>query len=1117
MKILYSCIVCFLYLLTFQSSQAQSVLSKGTWAKISVTESGVYKITYDELLGMGFSNPTAISVYGNGARTLSLQNPEELPSVLNEIAILVDKGTDNVFNSGDYVLFYGQATTGWNYDTTKKQFNYNNHPYCQTNYYYITDKQATKYIQTAATPNLPYSKTVNSFDDMYIYEQNTINPIKSGRMWFETMGNKTISFSIPHLIISEPITIHTQVAGRHNTWGNMFIKINNQAFDTIQVWGTTSNSPYAVLKSSRKQYISNSTTLNLNIYAGFSGVDSRSYIDFCSIHARSKLTFQNTQLHFRDTASVGPNTSAQFQITSNSQATVWDITNPEFPQKITTQFSNNTLTFTSDVSTLREFITFSNQYKSVTFVSTIQNQDLLSDTDYDMLIIYNNPLFIPYAQQIADVHKTYDNMRTRIVSQQDIFTEFSAGRIDVSALRNYIRWVYTKNNGTLQYVLLFGDGTYNNNLCSNNSSYIATFQSLESLYSHSSFVSDDFFGMLQKGEGVTPEDTFVGELDIAIGRFPVNTEKEAEAVVTKTIDYITKPSYRGDWQNILCLLADDADENQTFHMTDADKLAQNILETYPYFNIEKIYLDAYKQIIRSAGQRYPDANTAVNERMKKGCLVFNYTGHGSEIQMAAENIINASTIESWKNGNKLPLFITASCEIARFDEPSITSLGEKFILQHNGGAVALFTTTRVVYAFSNYTLNNNIYKYLFTKDELGKPISIGKAFVQAKKVTPNDFNQNKRSFTLFGDPALRLAIPELSMHIDSIQNMPIANFTDTLQSKTIVTISGSIKNFEDKVQQEYSGTAYIKVFDKSQKISTLGNDGNTPIDFTIQNNILFQGKTSVTNGRFSSEFIIPQDIYYFKGNGKISLYCTNDSIQGTGYTHVPINGTNAFAEIDSIGPQIRLFMGDTLFTSGEITSQTPTLLVYVYDQSGINISDAAIGHSITLILNDDFSNPIILNEFYSASLNTYQYGTIQYPFSTLPEGTHTIYIKVWDTHNNMSEESIEFRVVHNSNITLYNIYTFPNPMKDNVHFHIQHNQELENIRVRIVLYNTSGMRVKTIEQEMQPQGYTEQSILWDGTTDSGSHIEPGIYPYTVELTTEQGTTIRGNQKILVIK
>lgn len=1119
MKFLFPfvCIIINL-LLNSTSIQAQSVLKNGTWAKISITESGIYKITYDELIQMGLPQLPSVHVFGNGACELSLQNSNELPDVLHEIAIWIEKGPDNVFNSGDYILFYGQGTNTWGFDTATNDFKYNTHSYCSTNYYYITTNTSSeKRIKTIAKPTQAHTKTIQSFDDLYMYEQNTINPIKSGRMWFESISSKSISFSIPNVILTEPIHINSQIAGRHPTWANFYVTINNQAFDTITVWGTTSNNPQAILKSSKKSYIPTSTNQTIQISTNFSGVDSRAYLDFCSAHARSRLTSNGSQLQFRDSKSVQNNSFAQFEFTSNSQATVWDISNPEIPQKLTTNFASNKTMFTADVSELHEYIAFTNQFKAVTIVSLVQNQDLLSDTDYDMIIVYNNLAFIPYAQQIADVHSTYDGMRTRIVNQQDIFTEFSAGRIDVSALRNYFKWVYDKSNGKLQYVLLFGDGTYNNSLCTINNSYIITFQSNESLYSHASFVSDDFFGLLQNGEGVSMQDKFTGELDIAIGRFPVNTAKEAEIAVKKTIDYITKPTHRGDWQNILCMLADDADENQTFHMTDADKLATNINAAYPFFNIEKIYLDAYQQVVRSAGQRYPDVNTAVSERMKKGCLVFNYTGHGSEIQMAAENIINASTIETWKNGNKLPLFITASCEIARFDEPSITSLGEKFILQNNGGAVALFTTTRVVYAFSNYTLNNNIYKHLFTKDQDGKPISIGKAFVEAKKTTPNDFNQNKRSFTLFGDPALRLAVPEYTMIIDTIQQTAVENFTDTLRSKTVVHIQGNVQDYTGKHIDTYTGIANIKVFDKAQKITTLGNDGNNTVEFEAQNNILFQGKAHIENGRFSTHFIVPQDIYYFEGLGKISLYCTNDSIQGTGSLSVPINGTNTLTPIDTLGPLIRMYMGDTLFTSGDITLETPTLLVYVFDSSGINISDAAIGHSITLILNDDFTNPILLNEFYTASLNTYQYGTIRYPFSTLPEGTHTLYIKVWDTHNNMSEASIEFRVVNSTNVQLYNLFTYPNPMKDVVNFHFQHNQELENIHVRISIYSINGTCIHTIDQKIDAQGYTEQSIFWSGNTNGGSEIERGIYPYTVELITESGKKIIGQQKIIVIK
>lgn len=1112
------CRLFFILILSTYSAYGQEVFNNGIWVKITVKESGIYKISYTDMVDMGFESPKAIQIYGMSGKELSLINSEELPSTLQEIPVKVVQSSSSEFKAGDYVLFYADGTDSWQYDSTNATYRYSPHAYSRYNYYYITSGRSSfKQINNAPQITENINRTTHSYDYLEAYYESSFSPLKSGRMKFETISNKTFTFANPFILSNLPATITTKVAGRHTSEAKFYTYINSTLTGTITIPSATTDNPYAILKTQQSSMQYANTTMQVRLQAMFSGVNSRAYLHSSWLHARSKLAIQKSeQLIFRDTSTVHPNAVSTFYIESSSAISVWDITNPILPTEQTINRSDNAYTFTTSTGTLKEFIAFEKDYKKIISYTKVTPRNILADKSADMLIIYNNPEFISYANDIATLHKDLDNFKTLLINQQDIFATFSSGKIDVSAVRNYIRWLHDASNGRLKYVLLFGDGSFDNEACTENSSLVVTFQSNESLSTYSSFVSDDFFGIVQPSHGVNSNDFFVGEATIAIGRFPVNTKAEAAIVTKKTIDYSRSPVNRGEWQNMLCFLADDADANQTFHATDADKLANGILEQHPYFNIEKIYLDAYKQEVRSAGQRYPEVNKAINERMKKGCLIFNYTGHGSETQMAAENVVNASAIQQWKNASRLPLFITASCEIARFDEPSITSLGEHFILQADGGAVALFTTTRVVYAYSNYLLNRNIYTYLFEKDNDGRTTTIGQAFIEAKKITPNDMNQNKRSFTIFGDPALRLAVPEYSIKIDSIAGKAHNN-QDTIPSKSIVPIEGKIFNSNLQFDSTYNGVLHIKVYDKFQQVQTIGNDNNDIVSFEVQSNILFQGKATITNGRFKASFTIPQDIYYYAGNGKISLYATNDSVQATGYEFIPINGTNPYAIEDTNGPIITMYLGDTLFLSGNITHETPTLLVHLFDESGINISHAAMGHNITLILDEDYANPIILNDFYHASFDSYQSGKIIYPLSELSEGNHSLRIKVWDTHNNLSESYIEFTVITHSQVKLYDAHVYPNPTRESAHFSFKHNQELLPIEVTIKIYNMQGKLIHKFIKQFDAQGYNETSVYWDGTTSSGQRVEQGIYPYTIEVKNSVGETATASQKIIIVK
>lgn len=1094
---------------------AQSALRSGTWAKVSVTESGIYKITYDDLTKWGFSDISSVAVYGNGAGPNSFINATEIPDTLHPIAISIVTGSDNVFNSGDYILFYGQSPDVWTYDTNKKTFSHTKNRLNDKNFYYITTNKKAAII-SEATKSEGATTTSNSYDNLQFYEKDDVNPISSGQNYFESISTeKTVQFSTPHALSGENASATIAFAARHSLQAIVNITINGEEMERMQFTSTTTSKPYARLQTKSFSFSpkeKNSIYLKLK----YSGASSRGYLDYVELHTRCALQIDgNEQLIFRDAQSIS-NGTCSYSIGSSSQKTIWDITNPEQPRAITSTFSNGQTQFTADCSTLHEFIAFSKEYKSVNFEKIIDNQDILSNTNIDMLIIAN-PMFNTQAKQLADLHTTFDKFACAVVSQEEICTEFAAGRKDVAALRDYIRYIYIRGGKKLKYVLLFGDGTFANKTIDINGPYILTFQTHETLNEDFSLCSDDFFGMLNKNSGVKPNDSFVGEMNVAIGRIPVSTKSEAEHITNKIIQYTTNPLYRGDWQNYLCFLADDANENQTTHMNDADLLCKTITKSHPQFNFEKIYADAYKQVRSSAGERYPDVVKAINDRIQKGCLIFNYSGHGNETRMMAEYAVEATAVESWKNTTKLPFFIAAACNIAHFDY-SGTSLGEKLLTQKNGGGIGIISATRYSYASANYALCDNIYKYIFDLDSLKQPRTIGEAFLLAKANTSNDSYQNKRVYILLGDPALRLAVPKYSIVIDSINKTPFEEFNDTIKALSTLQISGHIENTDSQIDTEFNGTLSIKLFDKLQSITTLGNDGNDVLTFESYTNTLFQGMASVKNGIFDFSANLPQDIYYYNGKGKLSLYATNDSVQAAGaYYDLLINESLTSENDDFSGPAISMYLNEKTFSNGSMTNQNPTLCIFVADSSGINISDASIGHSITLTIDGDESNQITLNDFYYADLNTYASGSIQYKLQDLTEGEHTLTLSIWDSYNNHSESEINFYVVNSKDVTIKDVYNYPNPMKDITYFHYAHNQAGYETKITIKIYDISGNLVRCLVAEKTSSGFLDNDLYWDGTSANGSQMQNGIYPYTIEIQTNTGETQWSEQKILLVK
>lgn len=1100
-------------------SSAQSALEKGTWAKVSISESGVYKISYDDLMSWGLPDNGNVSIYGNGAEVLPLLNGTEYPDTLHEISIQIEKGDDGILGKGDYILFYGQGPNSWSYNVDNNTYSYNGHPYCDKNYYFITtDRTATKIITTNQADLTSATTSISSYDNLQAYEKNETNVLSSGRTFYESISsNKTISFSIPNIIHGETANVNIVAAARHSSAATIGVYGNGELLGNIAFSATSSNSPYAIKKSVTYPMTQSSSPTSIALVLNYSGANSRGYLDYCTLESRCSLSMQGLdQLIFRDSKSITDNTIGQFSISSSNLYEVWDITEYESPMRMKTSFNDGKTSFLAHVDSLREYIAFQNSFKSVSFESIIDNQNILAHTDAEMIIVAND-IFADYANKLAELHQTNDKIQTVVVSQEAICNEFSSGRNDVAAIRNYMRYLYKKGDAKLQYLLLFGNGHYNNHDVALNDTRIFTFETQESLNEDYSICSDDFFGILEDNHGVKTNDTFIGEMDIAVGRFPVNTTKEAEILVNKHINYETNPEYRGDWQNYLCFLADDANENQTMHMEDADQHCELISKIHPEYNFDKIYADAYTQIRSSAGERYPDVTKAIYERMQKGSLIFNYSGHGNESRMMAEYAVDASTIETWKNSTKLPFFVAAACNISHFDYDGI-SIGEKILTQKDGGGIGILSATRYSYASYNYTLCKNLYSVLFDLDANGNPITIGDALKDAKAKTSNDIYQNKRIYTLLGDPALRLAIPTHGITVDSINNQDASEFKDTIKASSKIHISGHISTPQGDRDSDFNGTLYIKLFDKKQSITTLGNDNNDLVTFDSYTNILFQGLAEVTNGEFSFTTIIPEDIYYYEGCGRLSLYATNDSIQATGIVNsLQINGSENSAIFDDNGPTVNVYCNDTLFTEGMITNENPTLLLLLSDESGINISNAAIGHDIVMIIDGDESNQIILNDFYYADLNTYTSGSIRYKMNGLSEGEHTLHIIVWDTQNNSTETELSFTVSNSTTVNIAKLYNYPNPMNNLTTFHIEHNQAEYEATITLRIYNREGRCIRIYQKTTTPGGFVDTGISWDGTDFGGSPMPSGVYPYTIEIKTDKGKRLCGEQKILLLR
>ena len=1086
-------------------AQQNSVLFSGDWYKLGVSSSGVYKLSYSDLQDLNIQltdlDINSIKIYGNGGGMLPHLNSDFRDYDLVENAVFIyDYNNNGYFNSDDYVLFYGESPHEWVYNASTNLFDYKDHLYSDECYYFLTIDQSSAGKRINYKPQITnYTRIINSFNDYKFHESNFENLIESGRDWygerFGILDNQTFTFNFSDLILNHPIYITTSVAARSLNSSFFNVNINSDFISNINISNIVYDyaTEYAKRISNTHSYISNSDQLDIELKYNYSENNAIGWLDRIELNARRSLRMNTGFLNFRDVESVGDSELGKFEIkNSNSSTRVWDVTDPKNVKMMITSLNGSVLSFIDSISSLNHYCAFNNSFVKPNLLGKIENQNLHNislDVNY---AIISHPSFLSEANRLLEIHEYYDNLNSIVVTPQQIYNEFSSGMQDVVAIRDFLRMLYKRQNSKLEYALLFGDGSYDNkNRIANNTNFIPTFQSENSLSPVASFVTDDFFALLDDDDG----DLISDLVDIGIGRFPAKNLNEAKNLVDKVERYYSEESL-GDWRNSITFIADDGDaKDGNLHMSDADKLANFLDTNNQNVNIEKIYLDNYLQESTPGGPRSPDAQQAINRSIDNGTFLINYSGHGGPLGWTQERILEIEQINNWTNKYRLPLFMTATCKFSCFDNPAKTSAGELVLLNPDGGAIALLTTTRLVYAFPNYKLNEN-FMNVFCEKNNGEFPTLGQLFKKTKVLSGS--NTNSRNFTLLGDPALRLSYPKY--------NVVTTDISDTLKALEEVTIYGKVVDSDGLLLGDFNGIVYPTVFDKEITSFTLGQESCTPMPYRNQNNIIYKGEASVYNGEFSFSFIVPKDIENNYALGKVSYYAVNefqDDASGHDDSFI-IGGLADNVIYDYEGPSVSLFMNTRDFVSGGMTNTNPILLADITDFSGVNTVGNGIGHDIIAILDNNTSNPFILNDYYTSDLDNYKSGVVSFPFEDLATGEHTITLKIWDVFNNSSEKVISFYVTDGDIFTISNFLNYPNPFINNTEFYFQHNQSNQNLNVTIEIYSMTGQHVKTLEDNFYDTGYRIGPINWNVSNKHGQIVSSGLYLAKLNIELDNG-------------
>ncbi|MGI4833327.1 MAG: type IX secretion system sortase PorU [Janthinobacterium lividum] len=977
--------------------------------------------------------------------------------------------------------------------------------------------------------------------------------------------------ALADLVAGDTLRLTVSVAAAGSQSSSFGVALNGTALGNQGVNALSMAAFSAVANNSFRTYtalLPASPSADPRVTLTFSSFDAAAtgYLDYLELVVKRQLRLSGDYLEFNSLNYLrGARTAGTFTLGNASGAQVWEITNPRRPLLRTLDASGS---FVAPTDSLREFVALQpgGTFSAPRLFGKVANQNLHAlnaDGTLDLVIV-THPLFVAAANRLAQHRRDYNSLNVAVVTTQQVYNEYSSGGQDVTAIRDLMKQIYDRNPSPTtrrQALLLLGDASFDYKSSPQNDktqeptwwanrapfratadfdkanqNYVPTYESRESFLpvsgardnyeGENSYSSEDYYGLLDDTEGEWLEASGLATFestDVSVGRVPVRTPvgsftdlSEANAVVDKIIAYDGTASF-GKWRNYLALSADDGD-GSAYASESETTFAPTLQAAEPAYNVRKDYLDLFPQVSVSAGQRSPAAVAAIDESLEQGSLLFGYTGHGGPSGLADEQIITKASLLALQNQNRLTFLVTGTCDLSTYDNPDYTSAGEAVLTDNlSAGAVGLFTTTRVVLSTFNTEVVNNFYAQVLRRNAAGNLPTLGFAASTAKNASPSG-DLNNRNYTLLADPTGRLAYPSQRVVLDSVNGRLVRSLTlslDTLQALGKARLSGHIEN-RGTLNATFNGTAIITIFDKVQTVLTLGDQSSPPVPVTTQNTVIYDGQATVRAGRWTTQLVVPKDIAYSVGPGKISLYAQDltQKVDAQGYQLLPVGGASRKALADTRPPRVRLFIAtastpaDTSFVSGGAASPSPLLIARLRDESGINTSSAGVGHDLTATIDNDASKVVVVNDSYTADVDNFRAGTVRYLYKDLAAGPHTLRLKAWDTYNNSAEGSIDFIVASNEQLALSHVLNYPNPFSNITTFHFDQNRPGQAMDVQVQIFTVAGRLVKTLLASFPsspahvPATLQDAQLSWDGRDDYHDQLARGVYIYRVSVRSE---------------
>ena len=1069
--------------------------------KIWIREDGIYRITGTDLKDAGIDtreiDPARIKLFNNGGFQLPLSIFEQRPDSLIENAIFVSDGGDGSFDSQDYILFYGKSVNGWKYNGEQRSFSHYLHTFALENVYWLCwqEPDAGKRMLQKEVTSTSSITEINSFYDHLYVENEYKNPFNSGTIWLgnyfsAAMSERSYTFDLPGALQDGKAIVKVNLAGISGGEQKFSLYLNDGLIAQIPTFYSNSGE---YLNISMQQFY---TTFQAELQDGYNRLTVKylsdrdvdlAYIDWIEFSAQRQLKAKDDQLVF-----YGPDTTGFYKYHlhsfSSDSISVFDITN------------------FYDVSQLKvhvigsgavEFVDSTNsnnpkKYFAITptaFKSPVKiEKDLPSDwrntshaADF-IIICYDN--FYDAALALKSLRENCDTLKTAVVKISDVYDEFSWGVTDPTAIRDFIKYAFENWQRPPHYVLLFGDGDYDykNIISPYDPDWIPAFETPD-LNERLSLARDDWY-VCVAGYDDLP--------DLAIGRLPVRTPDEAFAVVQKIIDYENSPEI-GEWCNTITMVADDehgqgGSYDAIDHIPGAESIAENLIPKN--YDISKIYLTEYPAVHDASisGIRKPAAHEALMKQIDDGSLIINFIGHGNEQVWTHEHILSQTEdLPQFNNGKRQAFWIAATCNFSRFDNPNSQSFGEQLVTTAKRGAIAVFSACRLAEPFANVSLNRALYRFLFNQSN--RTVRLGDSIMLAKNSTGN--SKNDQLFHLLGDPTLRLAMPHCLVQITNCN-------PDSMKALCKMEVGGKVQHLRDQ-GTDFNGQLFFKAFDSQKERSYFVNQWKT-YEYKLPGNTIFRGETSVTDGTFNTQFIVPKDITYGGGAGRFSAFYWQDDLFGAGnQDNISVGGTQVNFD-DQDGPIINIGFEGQDFLPGGFAPSNPVLRLLISDSlSGVNIA-GDIGHKITMVLDNDEADKVDLNDYFHYDRDSYLTGQLSYPLTDLSEGIHHVQIKAWDNCNNSSQSEAEFNIVSLGKLVIRDLLNYPNPFSNSTEFTFWASQDC---KIQIKIYTLAGRLICKIDDLNAQTGFNH--FNWNGRDQDGDPLANGVYLYKIYANCPNGS------------